>query len=103
VITVFTSPAPLSAGPADISVLLQNRNGLDAVLDANVSLMLRAGCSDAESQAHSTQAQARNKLLYAAPVNLAEAGKWKIAVTVLRNCVCTDVTGTIDVGPLAQW
>jgi predicted anti-sigma-YlaC factor YlaD len=41
-ITVFTSPAPLSAGAVDISLLLQNRNGLEPVLDASVSLLLRA-------------------------------------------------------------
>src|SRR5882724_2137054 len=76
VITVFTSLAPLSAGPADISLLLQNRNGLEPILDASVSLHLRAAASSTEIQARATREQAQNKLLYAAPVTLAESGKW---------------------------
>src|SRR5579859_1118640 len=75
VITVFTSPAPLSAGPVDISLLLQNRNGLEPVLDANVSLLLRADASGAEITTRPTREQAQNKLLYAAPVTLVDPGK----------------------------
>src|SRR5260370_621938 len=63
VITVFTSPAPLSAGPVDISLLLQNRNGLEPVLDASVSLLLRADASSTELRARATREQAQNKLL----------------------------------------
>jgi hypothetical protein len=63
VITVFTSPAPLSAGAVDISLLLQNRNGLEPVLDADVSLLLRANASGAEVRARPTREQAQNKLL----------------------------------------
>ncbi len=102
VITVFTSPAPLSAGPVDISLLVQNRDGLEPVLDANISLLLRANASSAEIQARPTREQARNKLLYAAPVTLAESGKWKLEVTILRNGERTEVTGTIDVAPAPE-
>jgi hypothetical protein len=98
-ITVFTAPAPLSAGPVDISLLLQNRNGLEPVLDATVSLILRSEASGAEIQARPTREQAQNKLLYAAPVTLAETGKWQLDVTVLRNGERTEATGTIDVAP----
>ena len=99
VITVFTTPAPLSAGPVDISLLVQNGNGLEPVLDANVSLVLRADASSEEVRAQPTREQAQNKLLYAAPVILAESGKWRLAVTILRNGERTDATGTIDVAP----
>jgi hypothetical protein len=102
VITVFTSPAPLSAGSVDISLLLQNHNGLEPVLDANVSMRLRADASSAEVQAQATREQAQNKLLYAAPVTLAEPGKWQFAVTILRNGERTDATGTIDVAPAPE-
>src|SRR5580692_6497389 len=64
VITVFTAPAPLSAGPVDVSVLLQKRNGLEPVLDAGVSLILRSEASGAEIQAQPTRERAQNKLLY---------------------------------------
>jgi len=99
VITVFTSPAPLSAGSVDISLLVQNRNGLEPVLDANVSVLLRADAPSAEIRVQPTREQAQNKLLYAAPVTLAESGKWRLAVTILRNGGRTDATGTIDVAP----
>jgi len=99
VITVFTAPAPLSAGPVDISLLLQSRNGLEPVLDAAVSFILRSEASGAEIQARPTREQARNKLLYAAPVTLAESGKWRLAVTILRNGERTLATGTIQVAP----
>ena len=97
VITVFSSPAPLSAGPVDISLLVQNRNGLEPVLDANVSLLLRADASGTEIQARPTREQAQNKLLYAAPVTLAESGRWQLAITILRNGERTEATGAIDV------
>jgi hypothetical protein len=98
-ITVFTSPSPLSAGPADVSLLLQKRNGLEPVLDANVSMQLRTDASDTEIHARPTRQQAQNKLLYAVPVTLSESGKWRLALTIFRNGERTDTTGTIDVAP----
>jgi hypothetical protein len=102
VITVFTSPAPLSAGPVDISLLIQNREGLEPVLDADVSLALRAQPSHTEIRAQASRQKAQNKLLYAAPVTLAESGKWQIAVTILRHGERTAATGTIDVAPTRE-
>ena len=71
-VTVFTSPAPLSAGPADISVLLQKRETLEPVLDAEVSIVMRAVASGSEIRVRATREQAQNKLLYAAPLTLGE-------------------------------
>jgi len=99
VITVFTSPAPLSVGPVDISLLLQNRNGLEPVLDANVSLAFRADDSETEFWARPTREQARNKLLYAAPVMFSKPGKWQITVTVARNGQETRAVGILEVAP----
>jgi hypothetical protein len=99
VITAFASPVPLSSGPVDISLLLQNRSGLEPVLDANVWLLLRADASGEEVRAHPTREQAQNKLLYAAPLTLPESGKWELEVTILRNGEQTDATGTIGVAP----
>jgi len=98
-ITVFTSPAPLSAGPVDVSLLLQNRNGLEPVLDADVSLLLRAPASNEGTRVRPTRQEAQNKLLYAAPVMFTEPGKWCLAITVLRNGERSDVSGTIVVAP----
>jgi hypothetical protein len=98
-ITVFMAPAPLSAGPSVISLLVQNRNGLEPVLDADVSLLLRSEASNTEIRAQPTREQAQSKLLYAAPVTLVESGKWQLAVTILRNGERTDTIGPIDVAP----
>jgi hypothetical protein len=99
VITVFTSPSPLAVGPVDISVLLQNRKGLEPVLDANVFVFLREKASDAEFQAHPTREQAKNKLLYAAPVTFSKQGKWEITITVGRNGKETGAAGILEVAP----
>ena len=99
VITLFTAPAPLSVGPVDISLLLQNRNGLDPVLDADVSLKLSEDVSGIEFEARPTRANARNKLLYAVPVVFAKPGKWRIAVRVMTNGKTTDATGILAVAP----
>jgi hypothetical protein len=98
-ITVFTAPAPHSAGPGVISLLVRNRSGLEPVLDADVSLLLRSEASNTEIRAQPTREQAQSKLLYAAPVTLAESGKWQLAVTIWRNGERTDATGTIEVAP----
>jgi len=99
VITVFASPSPLAAGPADISLLVQNSDGLDPTLDAEVSLILRAEGSSAEVRAPATRENAQNKLLYATPVTLPESGKWDLTVGILRNGQRMEATGTIDVAP----
>jgi hypothetical protein len=98
-ITVFTSPSPLSVGPVDISLLLQNRQGLEPVLDASVWLVLHEDDSGLEFRARPTREQARNKLLYAAPVMFSQPGRWKIAVIVKRNGKETDAVGTVKVAP----
>jgi hypothetical protein len=96
-ITVFTSPGPLSVGTVDISLLLQNRDGLEPVLDAKVSLILREDDSTLELQVQPTREQARNKLLYAAPVTLSKPGTWHMVVTVLENGKDTDTAGILEV------
>ena len=99
VITVFTSPSPLSVGPMDISLLLQNRNGLDPVLDASVSLVLVHADSNIEFHARPSREQARNKLLYAAPVIFSRPGKWRMSITIRRNEKEVAAAGTLDVAP----
>lgn len=102
VITVFAAPSPLSTGPADFSVLVQNRDNLEPVLDASVSLLLSPHDSTAVIQAQATHAQAQNKLLYAAPVTLTKTGRWDVAIAVLRGRKRTNATGSIEVAPTPE-
>jgi hypothetical protein len=107
VITVFTAPVPLRAGPADISILIQDRNSHHPVLDAEVTMSLYKEGREA-IRAEARREQATNKLLYAALVSLPEAGRWKIEVTVVRNSEETRLSGPMMVAPplpflLAYW
>jgi hypothetical protein len=98
VITVFSSPTPLSVGPADISLLLQKKDGLDPVLDASVSLLFREDAST-RFEARPLQANARNKLLYATPVTFTKPGKWQMAATISHSGVDTEAAAVLDVAP----
>ena len=85
VITLLASPAPLTAGPVDISVLLQDRDGLEPVLDANVSLFLREETSGAQIKVRATREQTQTNPLYAAPLTLDAPGKWRVAVKISQR------------------
>jgi hypothetical protein len=109
VITVFTAPTPLRAGVADISVLVQTRDGSEAVLDADVRLELRSSTNDgATVRAAATREQATNKLLYAATVNVPSTGSWQLHVAVRRGDDRAEVTCQLAVAAplprlLAHW
>src|SRR5713101_6026205 len=75
VVTVFSAPGPLRAGPVDISVLVQDRSNRP-VLDGEVFVRLsrESGMTLVE---RATREMAQNKLLYSAVMNLPEAGQWE--------------------------
>ncbi|MFZ0589299.1 MAG: hypothetical protein WAM39_02335 [Bryobacteraceae bacterium] len=99
IITVFTSPAPLAAGQVDLSVLVQNRDGLEPVLDADPSVLLRRDASSTEIRARATREQAQNKLLYAAPLTLTQSGRWHVSVTARHKGSRAEIAGEIEVPP----
>ena len=104
-ITVFASPAPLSVGVSDISVLVQQRDASRPLLDAEVAILLRRRGSTTEIRAHATRAQAQNKLLYAALVTIPEPGEWRLFVTTLHNGTYTEISRDVAVtetGPMAS-
>jgi len=101
-VTLFAAPVPLSTGPADLSVLLQKRDSLEPVLDAEVSIAMRSVASGSELRAQATREHAQNKFLYAAPLTLGESGKWQIQVTILRLGVKSEIAGIVDVSPNQQ-
>jgi hypothetical protein len=98
VITVFTAPAPLRAGPADISILVQDSSNHNPVLDAKVTVSLYREGGEA-IKAEARREQSKNKLLYAALLNLPEEGRWKIEVIVVRNSEEAKIGGAIIVAP----
>jgi hypothetical protein len=97
-VTVFVAPEEARAGLTDVSVLVQWRTNGQVVLDADVSLALDPPIGSTISQSdpvcglpsagaglrtvRATRAQASNKLLYAAPLNLSAGADWRLHVNV---------------------
>jgi hypothetical protein len=107
VVTVFTTPSPLQAGPVDISLLIQNRENQQPVLDCVALLQLRK--DDAISiHWEATHEAAQNKLLYAAQTKVPESGVWQLEVAITRETDSVEVGGAITVASsspvvLAYW
>ena len=94
-ITLFTAPTPLRAGPVDVSVLVQADHA--PVLDAEVQVTLRA--PGVERTAIATRAAATNKLLYAALLDVPEAGRWTLEAQVRVSERAATVSCEVDVAP----
>jgi hypothetical protein len=98
VITVFTTPSPLRAGPIDISLMIQSREDQQPLLDCQALVQLRKEgamsiCSEVTHEA------ARNKLFYGAQVMVPEPGPWKLEVAIKQGDVSINVAGEIIVAP----
>jgi hypothetical protein len=104
-VTVFTSPTPLRAGPVDISVLLQDANSGTPVL--GTAIVVHAWAVQRESQdisAPATSEAATNKLLRAAQLNFAEPGSWHVSVDVQGLSTAPPIGFDVEVArPLPPW
>jgi len=95
IVTVFTAPGPLRAGPIDISVLVQDRANGQPVLDGEVFVRLqREGGMPLIERA--TREVAQNKLLYSALMTLPEAGRWELEVTIKQEKETASVLGQLS-------
>lgn len=82
-VTVFTSPTPLRAGSADVSVLVQDDDSREVIADAAVTVRaVPQGRPRDQVSAAATPEAATNKLLRAAVFDLPAAGTWDVAVAV---------------------
>lgn len=108
-LTMFTSPNPLRAGPVDVSVLVQNAETGETIADTDVQVRLTPR-DRAAPPIHTvaTHADATNKLLQAALVELPAAGRWDVEV----ECTTATAAGTrsnvarfsMEAGPpLPRW
>jgi len=96
-IAVFSAPEPLRAGAADLSVLVQRRDGDRALLDAEVEIRLVGPPPAAPIDVQATRENATNKLLYAALVDIPAAGPWTLRVTVRHDGETAVVSGELEV------
>jgi hypothetical protein len=82
-LTVFTQPTPLRAGPVDVSVLVQSPATGEPVSDVRVTVRFRPEDRSRPSLSiPATKANATNKLLYAASLELPSPGQWNVEVIV---------------------
>ena len=100
VITVFTAAATLRTGPADVSVMVQDRKSRAVILDATVVVKLKPLTGTACSiVVPATSRQATNKLLKAAVAIFPSAGPWLLTVTVQRGPEKAIATTRLQVAP----
>ncbi len=96
-VTVFTAPEPLTAGPVEVSVLVQERGSGAVLRDARVEIELR-GPAIGPPRIFAASA-GTNRLFRVAVVELATAGDWEVAVVVRRAGATGRVSGSVPVGP----
>ena len=96
VISVFTAPAPLRVGTADVSVLVQRRAGSAVLLDATVELRARAPDGTVTVQPAS-RARANTGLLQSALLALDAPGRWRLTTVVRHQQSSATVTCDLSV------
>lgn len=92
IVTVFSAPSPLRAGPVDISVLVQRGEDGQPVLKGEVFVRLRSAGGISVTK-RATRDAAQNKLLYSAVMNLPEPGEWELEITVEQDKGTASVLG----------
>jgi hypothetical protein len=83
-VTLFTTPEPLTAGPADLSVMVQDTASGEIISDGDIQLRL-VGPAGQVLQTAAKSGMAANKLLEAADVNLSGPGTWHLQVSVQQG------------------
>jgi hypothetical protein len=104
-VAVFTRPEPLTVGPVDVSVLVQERSSGEAVLNAVVAVELSGPngvAMSAPAGRHTT-----NRLFYGATVDLAP-GAWIVTARIRRGDAAAESRATFAVGeagarPIGAW
>lgn len=98
-VTLFTTPEPLTPGPSDFSVLVQDAKSGDILSDARVTFKLNLSGTAETVQAVATHGIATNRLLQAAAVNLPASGPWMLHVEVQQSTRSATLDFPIPVEP----
>jgi hypothetical protein len=99
VVTLFTTPDPLSAGPADFSVAVERAGTEGIVQDADVTLLLTPLDGGDRVVLHASHAAATSRFLEAANFTLPRAGQWRVTVVVQQGSDVGKCSGAFDVAP----
>lgn len=90
-VAVFGQTGDLQQGPVTFSVLVQDRDTQETLLDTTVNLSAqRAGDTRGIASARATARESDNKLLQSAELNLPTAGDWTLHIAVQRNSASAD-------------
>jgi len=99
-VTVFVSPYPLRAGPADISVLVQDRKTSEVFLDPTIKLAIHPlSAKGSHLLAHARRELATNRLLQSARFDLPAPGWWVLNISVSRGREEAVLSTTLQVAP----
>ncbi len=99
-LSLFTTPDTLAAGTVDASVLVQDSASNDVLMDAAVTLTLTPLQADARPLVvRLSHAQATNKLLQAAQMEIPAPGKWRVDLQVEQGGRRARCTTQIEVAP----
>jgi putative membrane protein len=96
-VTVFTDPGAVRPGPAGVSVLVQDDNSGETILDAGVDLVVQSASSGEKIESiRATHRQSTNKLLAAATITLPAPGPCDLRVLVHRGTDRGTITARLD-------
>lgn len=100
-VTLFSSPVPLRAGHADLSVMVQKLTDHSYIQNATVTIHLRRSTAEnvVEVVAPAIHAKAANKLLYAAQMTIPSPGPWQVNVEIEAAGTTVTATGEIQALP----
>jgi cytochrome c oxidase assembly factor CtaG len=85
-VSVFAQPSDLEAGPASFNVLVQDRDTLQIVPDATVTLYAQESSGSRQTSAvQAKQDESENKLLRSGTVDFPSEGSWRLIVTIQRD------------------
>ena len=96
-VTLFTAPEPLTPGPADFSVMVQDGTSNQVLQDADIEITL-TGPDARVVVAQARAGLATNKLLQAANVTLPVVGAWHVSVQVKQGGRVGSCDGDVVVG-----
>ena len=97
-VTLFTTPEPLTPGPADFSVMIQDAKTGDILSDAVVTLKLTPSAG-ATINVLASHGIATNRLLQAAQFDIPSSGNWHVHLNVTQGTQTSSVDEDIPVQP----
>ncbi len=97
-VTLFTMPEPLTPGPADFSVMVQDSATGHVLSDAAIQ-MHWTGPDGRVIEANALRGTAVNKLLSAANVSLPSSGTWHLEIDIQQGSRVGECGSTIIVEP----